>query len=111
MKIKSLFIVNKMKLPNCIITGRPVKRCFKFKGKCYAFCCLGCMGTLINKVCNKDPKVKKVCLNSSQGLEVIKLNAEQKKKLQMSMKKSSTKKNNKKKTKKKSTKRKSTRRK
>ena len=59
-----------MKLPNCIITGRPVKRCFKFNGKCYAFCCLGCIGPLINKVCNKDPKVKKVCLNSSQGLEV-----------------------------------------
>lgn len=100
-----------MKTVKCIITGRPVKRCFKFKGKCYAFCCLGCIGPLINKVCNKDPKVKNICLNSSQGLEVIKLNTEQKKKLQMSMKKSSTKKSTKKKTKKKSTKSKSTRRK
>tara|TARA_B100001093_G_C26806747_1_gene1005817 strand:- start:1727 stop:2029 length:303 start_codon:yes stop_codon:yes gene_type:complete len=100
-----------MKTVKCIITGQNVKRCFKYKGCYYAFCCLGCIGPLINKICKKDPKVKTIKLKSCKDLEVVKLNVEQKKKLQMSMKKSSTKKSTKKKTKKKSTKRKSTRRK
>ena len=81
-----------MKTTKCIITGQPVERCFKYKGCYYAFCCLGCMNTLINKICNKDSKVKSIKLKSCKGLKLIKLNAEQKKKLMMATKMPSTKK-------------------
>lgn len=72
-----------MKHPNCIISGKPVDKCFKYKGKCYAFCCVSSMAPLIKKVCCNDPKVKSVTMKSSEGLKVVKLSEAQKKKLMM----------------------------
>tara|TARA_B100001093_G_C26806747_1_gene1005815 strand:- start:894 stop:1208 length:315 start_codon:yes stop_codon:yes gene_type:complete len=81
-----------MKHPNCIISGKPVDKCFKHNGKCYAFCCMTSMAPLIKKVCCNDPKVKNVTMKSSKGLKVVKLSEAQKKKLMMAAKMPSVKK-------------------
>ena len=102
-----------MKHPNCIISGKPVDKCFKHNGKCYAFCCMSSMAPLIKKVCCNDPKVKNVTMKSSKGLKVVKLSDAQKKKLDMAAKMPSMKKGTKKRsrTRKRSTKKRKTSRK
>ena len=88
---------------NCLITGRAVYQYFTFKGKHYTFCCTGCLDTLVNKVCNKEPAVKKIIMKSKdvKGFTKVELSSEQIKKLKSSL---GSKKNSKK-TKKRSRKR------
>ena len=84
------------KVPNCLITGRAVYQYFTFKGKNYTFCCAGCLNSLVRKVANKDPAVKKIMMSSKdvKNFTKVKLSDEQKKKLKkaLSTKKKSSKK-------------------
>ena len=75
------------KVPNCLITGRSVYQYFTYKGKNYAFCCAGCLNSLVSKVANKDPAVKKIIMNSKdvKNFTKVTLSAEQKKKLNNSL--------------------------
>ena len=72
---------------NCLITGRAVYQYFTFKDKHYTFCCTGCLDTLVNKVCNKEPAVKKIIMKSKdvKGFTKVELSSEQIKKLKSSL--------------------------
>lgn len=72
---------------NCLITGRAVYQYFTFKGKHYTFCCTGCLDTLVNKVCNKEPAVKKIIMKSKdiKKFTKVELSSEQIKKLKSSL--------------------------
>ena len=94
------------KVPNCLITGRAVYQYFTFKGKHYTFCCTGCVSSVVSKVANKDPAVKKIIMSSKdvKNFTKVELSAEQKKQLKTAL---STKKKKKKKSGKGSSKKKS----
>jgi len=72
---------------NCLITGRAVYQYFTFKDKHYTFCCTGCLDTLVNKVCNKEPAVKKIIMKSKdvKKFTKVELSSEQIKKLKSSL--------------------------
>ena len=65
----------------CIISDKEVKQYFTFKDTNYGFCCKGCIGGLISKIVNKDPKVDSIVLESTKDLIEVKLNQEQKERL------------------------------
>ena len=72
---------------NCLVTGRAVYQYFTFKGKHYAFCCVGCIDPLIHKICNKESAVKKIIMKSKdvKNFAKVELTSAQIKKLKSSL--------------------------
>ena len=91
------------KVPNCLITGRAVYQYFTFKGKNYTFCCAGCVNSVVSKVANKDPAVKKIIMSSKdvKNFTKVELSAEQKNKLKTALSTKKKKKSSKRSSKKK----------